>query len=184
MLDSQPKAQPSFKSGSDDVMETVAVQDLAAFVDDNHDVIAEAMRAADIAPPQQPPQQPQPLPQPPQQPPQQPQPLPQPPQQPPPQPSPQPSPQPQQQLPKHLTEKKKPRQQRGPRVYKAFKKVDYETDCGCLHCRLKIADLKINHKMVYDRLYHRFRIRYEELTHDYQEMKEERDYYKSISPFP
>ena len=42
----------------------------------------------------------------------------------------------------------------------------------------------MNHKLVYDRLYHRFRIRFEELSDDYQEMKEERDYYKSLSPFP
>ncbi len=69
------------------------------------------------------------------------------------------------------------------RARKALFKVDYKSDCGGTQCKLIISDLKTNHKLVYDRLYQKFRTRYNEVSKALEKMTEQRDYYKSVSPF-
>ena len=78
-------------------------------------------------------------------------------------------------------EPRKPKQARKPRTLKPLLKVEYKTDCDCAHCKITIADLKINHRVVYDRLYVKCKTRFDELQRALLQVTRERDYYKSQS---
>ena len=49
----------------------------------------------------------------------------------------------------------------------------------CPDCKIIVSDQRINHKLVYDRLYVKCKTRFDELQKDLLQATRERDYYKS-----